>query len=485
MLEEKIKQANEASNKQWKYRLLMLTAGLLVGVTITVLVVWYGSVLSLSGLQPVAQKENLTVVRGDPLGKNPPEINPSKLRQSFIDRLQNYENNLETTLSKANLDAWNPAAKARIKSLKAAAIAAFTKADYSTAIDQMGQLEATGREIISLWNTSFSDVMAAGQKALDKDDAVRGKLYSAKALMIKPNNQQAQALAHKFDVLPALLALIKKADIARIENRAKKERHWLDQALKLAPEREALKQRRDVLAKSIKEKRVSALLAHALLAVKKNDFNAASRYYNKAKAIDPNRMGLRAVGEKIAKASDALRLKQVKAEARQSISMDHWREAKKIYKKATQHYPQDREIRDGLALANKLLALQTRIAKHLQQSTRLASENVFAQAQVALIQAGALSSNSPALAKKALKLKELLRKVKIKIPVLVTSDNQTYILVKGVGKVGFTAAHTIQLKPGDYTFEGSRTGYKSTWVQVHIPIGGKSVDVEVICDERI
>jgi len=75
--------------------------------------------------------------------------------------------------------------------------------------------------------------------------------------------------------------------------------------------------------------------------------------------------------------------------------------------------------------------------------------------------------------------------VNVKIPVTVTSDNQTFILVRGVGKVGVTQQRTIQLKAGVYTFEGMREGYKSKLVELRIPIGSDSIGVRIVCDERI
>jgi hypothetical protein len=76
---------------------------------------------------------------------------------------------------------------------------------------------------------------------------------------------------------------------------------------------------------------------------------------------------------------------------------------------------------------------------------------------------------------------------RVNTPILVTviSDNQTYVLVRSVGKVGVVFQKNIQLKPGNYTFEGTRKGFKSKLVQAFIPYDQDSFRVRVICDELI
>ena len=67
----------------------------------------------------------------------------------------------------------------------------------------------------------------------------------------------------------------------------------------------------------------------------------------------------------------------------------------------------------------------------------------------------------------------------------VVSDNQTNIIVRGVGVVGITLSKTIQLTPGRYKFEGKREGYKSKLIDVLIPYDKTSYRLSVICDEPI
>ena len=68
---------------------------------------------------------------------------------------------------------------------------------------------------------------------------------------------------------------------------------------------------------------------------------------------------------------------------------------------------------------------------------------------------------------------------------MVTSDNMTDIQVRGIGKLGLIHNKTIELKPGYYTFEGTRNGFKSKLLQVLIPYNKNNYSVRIICDESI
>jgi len=96
-----------------------------------------------------------------------------------------------------------------------------------------------------------------------------------------------------------------------------------------------------------------------------------------------------------------------------------------------------------------------------------------------------LASVSPSLTQKANVLSLLVEKMSKKIPVEVISDNQTNILVRGLGVVGVTQSKTIQLTPGRYSFEGKRKGYKSKLLDVLISYDDTSHQVNIICDEPI
>ena len=82
-------------------------------------------------------------------------------------------------------------------------------------------------------------------------------------------------------------------------------------------------------------------------------------------------------------------------------------------------------------------------------------------------------------------MRELIARINQPVPVTVISDNKTYVSVRSVGKVGAVFQKIIELKPGRYTFEGTRRGFKSVLVETFITYDQNDFSVRVICDEPI
>ena len=140
---------------------------------------------------------------------------------------------------------------------------------------------------------------------------------------------------------------------------------------------------------------------------------------------------------------------------------------------------------EGLRRADQILGLQARFSQYFRNPYRLAREDVRNEAEKTLQQAEAFSKYSFGVKRESEKLNELIIRLNRLIPVTVISDYKTYVSVRRVGRVGTVSEKKIQLKPGNYTFEGVRDGFKSKLVKVLIPYDHDDFTVRVICDERI
>jgi len=473
MLEDKLRQASESSAKQhqrllWIFIIVLLSCIAILGIL---------SLLNAKEPQ-ITAKDSLSQHHATP-------ANAAELRDIFMAQLQAYEVELEPEIIAAHLKDWNIEKDSSITSLKAEAISAFGMENYTTAIENLSQLTSMAQQTLADRDDIFNSEIAAAKQALNDEHYNEGKLHITKALQLKQDDSEAQSINAKLEALPQLITLLKKADVAHIENNPQKEYASLVEAVRLASDRDDLKQRRDELAAQIKETQFSALIAQGLSHVDKKNIAAAQLNHQKAKALFPTRSEVSILHDAILTASARLGLQQAKTQAKTAINQDDWAQAQLIYAKAAQRYPLDKEIRDGLQLASNMVDIQERVSDYINRSERLSSPNIFTAAQDTLIQADIMAPNSPSLTQNMAKLKVLLSKMDAPIAVFVKSDNKTYILVRGIGKVGTTLGRTIQLKAGSYTFEGIRSGYKSKLIEIRLPINTTSYQVEVICDEPI
>ena len=473
MLEEKLRQAGESSAKHRNRMLLTVLFGLLVCITVIVMVSFFND-----GRPEPEPRETTAVHNSNP-------VDQSALREQFIQRLATYEGELEQELPGTNLKNWNLEKEVELASLKESAISASAKGDYAAALEKLTELEGMARETVAQRDAHFAAAIDGAKHALSTDDYMQARFHISKALLLKQSDPEAQALEKKVELLPELISLIKKADVAAIENNPEKEYTLLAEAVNIAPDRETLKQRRDVLGYRIRENKFSLFISRGLVNVDNKEVGAARLNYKKAAALLPERPELQVLNKAILKASSKLDLQQAYGLAQKAIAEDDWPSAQSVYAEAAKRHDKDKTIRDGLQLANRLVSLQQALTNYIKRPERLSSRNIFAAAQDELEQAKVFATYSKSLSAKATELKVLLRKMNVKLPVFVKSDNKTYILVRGVGKVGLTAGRKIELKPGIYTFEGTRPGYKSKLVQLRLPVGETSLSVEVVCDERI
>ena len=474
MLEEKLQQASQSSQKQGKRTLLLLTLGLLFCVGAVVLM----SFVESKSPKPVPLQASSTL-------KPQLAANQRGLREAVMKRLQAYEEELEAAIVRANPEQWNLKKSIELKALKEDVVSSFAKGDYILATQKLDRLELLAKQLLTDWNTTFSSEKMMAGNALQQDDYVVGKLHITKAISLKPHDLEAKALLANLEALPELLKLLKLADVAHIENNPEKEYSVLEKAFAIAPYRDGLKHRRDVLAEKLKEIQFGNRISSAWRNVERNEIKAARLNYNQAKQLYATRSELKLLNDAIIKATVALDLNHSIRAADQAIRQDEWLTAERIYAESLQRHPQNRAIRDGLQLATKVVSLQASLSDYINRPDRLSSQNISTAAKETLIQADVFAGNSKRLSVQVAELKTLLAKVNIKVPVFVKSDNKTYILVRGVGKVGLTPGREIRLKPGAYTFEGSRSGYRSKLVQVRVPLGELMVRVEVVCDERI
>jgi uncharacterized coiled-coil protein SlyX len=239
------------------------------------------------------------------------------------------------------------------------------------------------------------------------------------------------------------------------------------------------------LIEQTKSKNFTAHIASGVTAIDNSQAKEAGYHYQEAKKIDPGQPELAVLASRLAALETSLRVSRAKNAAEQAVRRDDWQEARVNFSRVLSGAPQDTTAIDGLRRADKILELQAQLRQYVKDPYRLTHPEVHTEAEKTLAQADAVASYSFGIKQQAERLRELIEKLNRLIPVTVTSDNQTNVLVRSVGRVGTVSQKVIHLKPGSYTFEGVRKGYKSKLVRAIIPYDRNSFSVQVICDEPI
>ncbi len=475
MIEEKLEQARLRSAKRRMQTVIILL------VTISL------CGLALVGLSFVDFSAKKNVPAAVAVKENLPESDKGNDRGDFKELLQQYENELEPRLFEADVERWNRDGFFEISELKKKAIFNFSNGEYADALDDLRSVTSRAEKILQDAEHIYQENLRKAGSFLVEDRYDEARLHLEKALTVAPQSPEALELQRRIEKLPKILPLLNDIKIARTENDLQKEYEYLQQLLQLAPEREEAAARLRTVAELIKNQKFASHISSGFASIEKSRAKEARYHYREAQKIDAGRPELSVLHEKLVALEKSLRFQQAVKQAEQSVRRDDWREAKDDFAGAVKDAPDNQTAVEGLKRAEEILGFQSTFSNYFENPYRLTNTAVRDEAEKTLKQAETVSGYSFTLKRQAEQLRQLIVKLNRPVPVTVISDNKTNVSVRSVGKVGTVSQKTVQLKPGRYTFEGARPGFKSKLVQTLIPYDQDkgNVQVRVICDEPI
>jgi tetratricopeptide (TPR) repeat protein len=426
--------------------------------------------------RPVNQNHSLLSADG-------PRI--SKLREALTRDLFEFEDSNEPLVLSKGFANWNFERQQQILTKKSEAVSSFSLGDYEQALIKLKEADQNSRAQITKLNADFMEKISKARSLYEVDDYNVASLNISNALRLKPLSVEAQELKEKISRLPTVLENIQKATVARMENNLELEVKYLKEVIDSDPSRIKLSDRLGVVEEEILELHFAQLINSGLVSVDQKDLVAAQHYLKNATSIFKKRSEVELLSRKVKALATDLGVERLVKEAKSASKADNWPMAETLYQKAGKIQPNRKDLIDGYALAGKINSLSGKLAYHLQAPHRLASVNVAEIARVLVTEATTVSAKSHLLADQTIKLLELLKVYSTKVSVKVISDGVTNISVRGVGMVGLTDEKTIDLRPGKYTFEGKRIGYRSKLIQVEVPPNARNLVVEIFSDERI
>lgn len=432
--------------------------------------------------------ETVLAIPNEALISQPAEsdaIADDSLRQTYINALTHYQNNLIPELNKIDLTAWDKVRSEGLALLKDKAIAEFTAGNYATALNTLEDLNQAAQTTIDDSQQAFRQALSNAEKAYGRDDYDDADDQITQALMFDKTSVQAMVLSAKIDQLPEILPQLEKIENARVENNLNKELSLIKDLLQRVPDRTGAIERKQVLINSIGNRDFNTYITQSYQALKQGNTQSVKQKIASAKKIAPNRKEIIEVTRALQQFETRQRFKTHQQKAQIAISSDDWITAKKQLGQALQEQSNDTKTQQSLAQAISIVALNDSFKQHIKDPYHLSNKQLASKLNNKINQAAAFSNLSPSLAKNANALSRLIKNMNTKVSVGITSDEQTTVLVRGVGVVGKTQSKTIQLLPGKYTFEGKRKGFKSKLIHVEVPHDKASVHIDIRCDEHI
>jgi hypothetical protein len=226
-------------------------------------------------------------------------------------------------------------------------------------------------------------------------------------------------------------------------------------------------------------------MSHGLEALEHGRLDAARAAFETASSVRP---GAPEVADGLARVDAAERRALVLAGTRKGLELETseaWTEAMKVYDKVLTVDPEAADALEGRDRAEARAALDEQLQFHIDNPGRLASPEVFDETTVLLADARDLSPKGPRLEDQVARLERLLEIASTPVPVVVTSDNLTEIVIYRVDRLGVVSRRQLQLRPGTYTAVGSRDGFRDVRVRFTVTPDNAPLTVTVVCTEEL
>lgn len=434
----------------------------------------------------VEKTEAPTTVSEPTLATVPPDADMLLDAREHAQKLAAQIQQKRQQLAAKGVKQWAPRAYAENAALAEQAQQQFDGRAYQDAIKSYTRAGTQADALLKQGDQVFSDALARADKAFaDKDSAAATQAYTL-ALVVVPEDAQAQQGLRRAQSLDAVLAQMQAGhkheqagDLTAAEG---------DYKAALALDAD-YSQASEALSKVHRQLDAAAFeqqMSRGLAALDSNDYGAARKAFqaaNKLRPADANAVG------GLAQANAGLRQQAIKRhqkKAQAAVGTEHWQQALDEFQAVLKRDPNLAFAQAGAAHAQQRLQLDQKLQYHLDHSQRLTDGNVQVSAEKILQQARAIADAGPRLRGQIQKLTALLATMRTPVRVQLQSDDKTQVLVYHVGNLGKFSSKTLELTPGEYTVVGRCPGYRDVRRTITVPAGQAPVGpVTIRCKEKI
>tara|TARA_A200000113_G_scaffold58124_1_gene49445 strand:+ start:329 stop:1777 length:1449 start_codon:yes stop_codon:yes gene_type:complete len=362
---------------------------------------------------------------------------------------------------------------------------AYSSSNFSeveTALEVVnGSVSALSAEYENAYTAPYESALAA----FGKDDISGAFNLNKASLTANPDFEKAKILQQRIDVYSDVQDAYEQARVGRVENNIQKQRDAYAEIVALDPFREDAKQALNAIERQIRENHFNALLASANKAIEARDFTTATQRINEAKNLNSSSSELDIISKKLASLIAGSEQQKIESQVTLFADADEWKTVQMLASKGLTSFSASPTLLQAKQDADGILNASKRLEAYRQRPERLSDNNVRNLAQQDMEQARNYANKSAKLLAQITALEGIVDNINQPRPVTITSDNDTYIKVLGVGVVGEIKRKTIQLKPGTYRVEGSREGYRSTIKEIVVSPSDNNPSVHIVCTEKV
>jgi tetratricopeptide (TPR) repeat protein len=342
------------------------------------------------------------------------------------------------------------------------------------------------------WAAIVSRAAAAVERSFNAGEAALAAGNSELAieqydlvLTIEPTHSLALAQRTRAEQLPAVLTLVQRADGERARGELEAALASYREALALDPSWAPAGTAIDEIHREQRDAEFERLLSEAFGLLGDENFVDAQARFEAALAMRP---GSREAQQGLEQAEQGAKLDQIALAEARGLAFERrevWDQAIALYRSVLESDATLLFAQSGLERAEARAGLDAKLANLIDNPGLLLTDAVLADARALLDTAAAEPARGPRIDGQVEQLGRLITLASQPIPVRLTSDQLTTVMLYRVGTLGVFAQHDVELRPGTYTVVGSRDGYRDVRQTFTVRPGGSLPPISVVCVEPI
>ena len=393
--------------------------------------------------------------------------------------------NLKNELDNKGAAHWGEARYTEMMAYSRSADQFLLEQDYSSAARNYAAAIAEASTLAGQSDKVLEKLLEQGHQALDEGNGARALENFSIALMIDAHNNAAQLGLKRAKTIEAVMKLMASGRRHENNNKLSFAHTDYEEALRLDPESEKVKEALKRVKTLIKEQEFAALMSDGLAALHNNDYRLAKTKLLQAKSFKPDSQEIRDALNQVDEALRIARIEKLRQTALAAEEKENWEQALSAYLEVLQIDGTIEFASVGKQRSLEQIQIAKRIKYYLEKPDSLTSDRQLKNAILLLNQAGQIKPRGARLAAQIEKLSQLVDAAQTPIKVTIASDNFTDVAVYKIARLGKFSVKELNLKPGTYTVVGARDGYQDVRQTVVIKPGQKPLQISIICKVKL
>jgi tetratricopeptide (TPR) repeat protein len=350
-----------------------------------------------------------------------------------------------------------------------------------------GFKQATGlfHQLLLKSDKALGRTLAGGTAALEAGNGEGAIQLFQIALMIDPDNQEAEHLLQRAQKLEQVKQEIDKGDLFEKEGNYSAARDAYQKALGLDSESARARKALARVQEKLHHLRFRQLMSQGMAAFHSQQLRQAQQSFLEAQRLKPD---AHEVKDALLQVDSAIRLKKIENLQRKALAAEkteNWDHATAFYRQVLSIDGNIQFAVQGLERSQTRQQYSNHMQHLLNHASILTTDRGLKEAQQLLNEAEAHEAAGPLYRQQLSKLKESIHIYQTPVKLTITSDSATHVAVYKIGKLGVFQQKALSVRPGTYTIVGSRNGFKDVRYQLNVAPGADAVRINVVCREVI